>query len=67
MNNLQIRIALIKNNVRQWEVAREKNMSEPAFSNLLRDELPEESQVEIISLIKEIAARKGEKANVEDR
>lgn len=65
MHNLSIRIALIKNNVRQWEVARELNMSESVFSTLIREELPEERQAEIVRVIEQIAAKRSGKEEAE--
>lgn len=51
MNNLKIRVAMISNNVKQWEVAELLKVSEPSLSRMLRHELPEEEQDRIINLI----------------
>lgn len=51
MKNARIRIAMIQNNVKQYEVAKLLGMSETGFCRKLREELPEEEQDKIISLI----------------
>jgi len=51
LNNLKIRVAMISNNVKQWEVAELLKVSEPSLSRMLRHELPEEEQDRIINLI----------------
>ena len=53
MNNLKIRVAMISNNVKQWEVAELLKISEPSLSRLLRHELPEEEQDRIVKAIEE--------------
>lgn len=61
MNNLKIRVAMISNNVKQWEVAELLKVSEPSLSRMLRHELPEEEQDRIINLIEE--SKKGTNEN----
>ena len=61
MNNLKIRVAMISNNVKQWEVAELLKVSEPSLSRMLRHELPEEEQDRIINLIEE--SKKGTNGN----
>lgn len=53
MNNLKIRVAMISNNVKQWEVAELLKVSEPSLSRMLRHELPEEEQDRIVKAIEE--------------
>ena len=57
MNNLKIRVAMVSNNVKQWEVAELLKISEPSLSRLLRHELPEEEQDRIVKAIEERSNR----------
>lgn len=50
-NNKRVRIVMIEAGIKQWELARLLGISEPALSQKLRDELPEEEQNRIIDLI----------------
>lgn len=53
--NLKIRTALKENKVFQWQLADSLEISEPTFTRLMRHELPDEKQEEIVAKIKEIA------------
>ena len=60
MNNLIIRTALIKNNVRAWQLAKDiLHTSEPTLYRKLRQELPETEQLEIAKAIEEFAKNGG--------
>lgn len=57
MNNLIIRNALLKHNVRTWQLATEiLKVSEPTIYRKLRRELPEEEQKKIAAMIEAYAA-----------
>ncbi len=49
--NKKIRIALAVNGVSQWELARKMGISEFTLCRKLRDELPDDEQEKILSLI----------------
>ena len=51
MNNIRIRTRMLEAGIKQWQLAKLLKMSEPSMSRLLRRELPEEKQDEIIGLI----------------
>lgn len=53
MNNIRIRVALLENQVKQWELARLLGISETVLSRRLREELPEAEQDEIVKVIEE--------------
>ncbi len=60
MNNLIIRNALIKNNVKYWELAqRILGKSDATLSRWLRNEMPEEEQLRIAVMIEDYAAKGG--------
>ncbi len=50
-NNFEIRNAMKEKNLPQYEVARLLNYREDVFSKMLRYELPEEEQKELIGKI----------------
>ena len=52
MQNKSIRIALMENNMRQYELAELMGIHDFSLSRKLRHELPKEEQERIISLIK---------------
>ena len=58
MNNLLIRIALLKTGLRNWQLANILEVSEPTLYRKLRHELPEEEQKRIAELI-EMHAKNG--------
>ena len=58
--NQEIRMALKKSGVYQWELADKCNLSPNYFVTKLRKELPEEEKLKLLSLISEIAEEKGE-------
>lgn len=61
MNNLIIRTALIKHNVRTWQLAIDiLHTSEPTIYRKLRHELPEAEQLEIAAAIEEYAKNGGQ-------
>lgn len=51
MKNQRIRIAMIQNNIKQYEVAKLLGISETSLCRKLREELPEEEQNEIVAKI----------------
>ena len=53
--NNKIREELKKNKVFQWQLADRLEISEPTLTRLLRHELPDEKQEELIGKIREIA------------
>ena len=57
MKNEKIRIAMIQNNLKQYEVAKLLGISETGFCRKLREELPEEEQNDIVSKIKEVCPK----------
>lgn len=52
--NLRIRNEIEKNNFKYWEIAERLNLSDGNFSRLLRRELTEEKQKEILKIIKKL-------------
>lgn len=62
MTNKSIRIALLTNDLKQWELAKLLGMHEAALSRKLRFELPQEEQKRIIEIIYQA---KGGKTDVE--
>lgn len=56
--NRDIRMALEKSGVRQWELAKEAGFSDSWFSVKMRQELPEEEKLRLYALIQQIADRK---------
>ncbi len=66
MNNLIIRNALIKYNVRTWQLARDVlKISEPTIYRKLRSELPEDEQKQIASQIADFAMSRRTKQDLE--
>ena len=60
-NNMIIRSALLRYNVRTWQLAADVlKVSEPTVYRMLRQELPEEEQKEIAAKIEQYAARSAE-------
>lgn len=55
MANKEIRIALISNGVKQYELAYALKISESHISRKLRRELPEDEKKEIIATIEKLA------------
>ena len=53
MNNLEIREALWKRNMKQWELAEKLGVSESVLCRKLRNELSEEERDKILKVIKE--------------
>lgn len=56
MKNIEIRQVLLMTGIRQWNVAERMNMSESAFSKMLRNELPKDQKEKIFKIIDELAA-----------
>lgn len=54
LSNLIIREAIKKNNLKYWMVADKLGINDGNFSRMLRKELPEEKEKEIIDIIKEL-------------
>ena len=59
MNNPKIRIKLMENNLRYYELDKILGISEPTRCRMLRNELPAEEQERICKLIEEYAVSKG--------
>ncbi len=57
--NMQIREFAQKNGVKLWEIAARIGITDSNFSRKLRQELPQEKTVQILSIIEDIAAQKG--------
>lgn len=55
MKNTEIRMAMIMNGVRQYQIAPRYGLNESNFSRLLRDELPQEKKDRILSIINELS------------
>lgn len=53
MKNTRIRMKLMEHNVKIWELAKLLGVSEMTIYRRLREELPEEEQSKIISLIEQ--------------
>lgn len=53
MNNKKIRIAMMEEGIRQWEVAKLLHVSESTLCRMLREELSEKKQDEIVAIIKD--------------
>ena len=51
MTNQSIRIALIQNDVRLYELAAALHVSEATMSRKMREEMPEEEQKRIVNVI----------------
>lgn len=51
MKNEKIRKALVKHNLRQWELAKMLNIAESTLTRHLREELPEEETAHILKVI----------------
>lgn len=58
MNNKKIRIKMLELDMKQWELARLLGIGESSVSRKLRDELPEEEQDRICTLIDETKSSK---------
>lgn len=54
MANYRIRNALLKNNVKHWQLAEKMGITDFSLSRKLRRELPGEEQKKIIDLIESI-------------
>lgn len=64
VTNPIIRIAMMQNDVRGWQVATHiLNVSEPTFYRMIREDLPEDKQREIAAKIEAYAAQKGGREN----
>jgi len=61
MTNERIRIALLVNGIKQWELAKMLGVSEMTIVRRLRDEMPEEEQGRIVNLIEEHALKGGQR------
>lgn len=57
---MEIRKEVVKSGVKMWEVAEAMGIADTTFSRKLRRELPHEQQEHILTVIREIAGRKGE-------
>lgn len=52
-HNISIRVAMMIHGLTQWDVAKSLGVSESTFYRMMRDELPEDEQKRIVSLIEE--------------
>lgn len=50
--NESIRTALKECGMYQWQLAKRLGISEPTFTRMMREELPEEEQKKIVSIIR---------------
>lgn len=63
---MEIRKEVVKSGVKMWEVAEAMGIADTTFSRKLRRELPHEQQEHILTVIREIADRKGELMDAND-
>ena len=66
MTNEIIRTKLFANEVKQWELAQELNISEPYLTKILRNEITGERLQHIMAAIDAIIARKEGADHAED-
>ena len=59
MRNLEIRNAISKAGLRQWQIAEAYGVTEFSFSRMLRHELPEETKDRILQIIGQMKNREG--------
>jgi predicted XRE-type DNA-binding protein len=52
--NQDVREAIKKAKIRQWQIAEYMGVHENTLSRMLRQELPREKKVKIISIVKEL-------------
>ena len=50
--NERVRAELKKNGMYQWQLAKRLGMSEPTFTRMMREELPDEEQDRLVSIIR---------------
>ena len=60
-NNVKIKVAMLKADMKQWELARLMGIHEGSLSRKMRDELPEEEQEKIVKLIEEAESNGADK------
>lgn len=60
MNNLTFKELLKRNRIYQWEVAHEVGVSEITLCRWLRQEIPEEKYLNLISAVKNILAKRAD-------
>ena len=58
MTNQKVKMALFTTGVKQWELSRKLATSESQITRMLRNEMDDEKQDELVSLIHEIEAEK---------
>ena len=58
MDNKDLKIAMIQNNVRQYEVAKQLGISEYYFSKKMRYELTKEEKAKVMKAIEELQKNK---------
>ena len=58
MRNKEIRNAMLRSNVKQWEVAEHLGISEFTICRWLRSELPSEKKESLLQAISEVKNRK---------
>jgi predicted XRE-type DNA-binding protein len=56
--NLDIRQAIKKADIKQWEVADLYGLSDGHFSRILRHELPQEKKAAILTIINDLSQRR---------
>ena len=57
-NNIEIRNAILKNNIKKWEIANALGVTDSTFSRMLRTEMSEKTKNKIFEFIKNY--KKGE-------
>ena len=50
--NERVRTELKKNGMYQWQLAKRLGVSEPTFTRMMREELPDEEQDRLVSIIR---------------
>ena len=58
LRNEQIRTAMFKSNVKQWEVAEQLGVSEVTVCRWLRSELPKDKKVQILQAIEDVKSKR---------
>ena len=58
MRNEEIRTAMFKSNVKQWEVAEQLGVSEVTVCRWLRSELPKDKKVQILQAIEDVKSKR---------
>lgn len=58
MTNERVKMELFRSGVKQWELSKKLEVSESQVTRMLRNEMDDEKQDELVSLIREIETEK---------